>query len=85
MFLLDSMFHEPRPAKAFRYLRNGTAYSCRPEPRGGGVYWYMRKHRAGVDANLYLGPVGSLETDLMNEAVEHIEHLLSPWAQEAIS
>jgi hypothetical protein len=77
MFLLDSMFYEPSPAKPFKYLRNGGAYSVRPERRGNGVYWYMRKHRAGQNVNLYLGPVGSLDSALLNNAVTHIEDHLS--------
>lgn len=77
MFLLESNFLEPSPPVAFRYLRNGDAYSMRPERRGQGTYWYMRKNRAGQSANLYVGPVGSLEPALLNNAVENIESQLT--------
>lgn len=82
MFLLDSQFREPFPAQSFRYLSNGDAYSVRPEPRGKGVYWYMRKKRGGVDVNLYLGPVGSLTRELMDNAVLNVESQLSPIVPE---
>lgn len=78
MFLLESRFTEPSPPAPFRYLRDGNAYSVRPEKRGQGVYWYMRKNRAGIMANLYLGPVGSLNPELLNNAVANIEDQLNP-------
>lgn len=69
MFLLDSAFYEPTPPASFRYLRNGTAYSVRPEMRGNNQYWYMHKR----NKRLYLGPIGTLNRELLNNAVEQIE------------
>lgn len=68
-YLLPNNFNEPDPPSPFRYLRNGSSYSVRPERRGNNLYWFMRKMQAGKTAVVYLGPVGSLTRDLLDNAV----------------
>lgn len=69
LHLLPSNFREPDPPVPFRYLKDGDAFSIRPEQRGGNQYWFMRKMRAGKTAVVYLGPVGSLTHELVDNAV----------------
>lgn len=71
-YLLPNNFNEPDPPIPFKYLVNGSAYPLRPERRGNGRYWFMRKMRAGKTAVLYLGPVGSLTRELVDNAVLQI-------------
>lgn len=68
-YLLPNDFREPDPPSPFKYLKDGDAFSCRPEQRGGNLYWFMRKMRAGKTAVVYLGPVGSLTRELVDNAV----------------
>lgn len=72
LHLLPSNFREPDPPVPFRYLRDGDAFSIRPEKRGGNLYWFLRKMRAGKTAVVYLGPAGSLTRELVDNAVLHV-------------
>lgn len=67
MFLLPSNFREPD--ESFTYLVNGTSYPIRKELRSGRAYWFLRKMRNGTKAVIYLGPVGSLSVELLDNAV----------------
>lgn len=71
-YLLPTDFTEPNPPQPFKYLLHGSAYPVRPEKRGNSLYWFMRKMRAGNTAVIYLGPVGSLTRELMDNAVLQI-------------
>ena len=71
-YQLSFNFSEPDPPTAFKYLHNGDSYSVRPEQRGKNLYWFLNKMTAGKRHVLYLGPVGSLSSALLNNAVEQI-------------
>lgn len=72
LFIFPQNFHEPDPPEAFRYLSNGQSFSIRPEARNGRKYWFMRKMISGKTAVVYLGPVGTLSQELVNNAVVQI-------------
>lgn len=77
MFLLPNNFKEPDPPAPFKYLRDGDAYSVRPERRGPNLYWFMRKMKEGKTAVVYLGPVGSLTQELVDNAITQVQGELS--------
>lgn len=81
LHLLASNFREPDPPEPFRYLKDGDAFSIRPEKRGENTYWFMRKMRAGKTAVVYLGPVGSLTHEHLDNAV----HTATTQLQEELS
>lgn len=67
-------FTEPNPPASFKWVTEaGKLYSVRPEARGKGVYWYMRKTVNGRLFNLYVAPAGLLSAELLNNAAAHIE------------
>lgn len=69
LHLLPNNFREPDPPEPFRYLVDGDAFSIRPETRSGNKYWFVSKMKAGKRAVVYLGPVGSLTRELVDNAV----------------
>ncbi len=66
-------FTEPSPPRPFRCVVDGAIYSVRPERRGAGTYWYMRKTVNGRLYNVYLGPEGTLSGELLENAAVHIQ------------
>ena len=75
-------FTEPNPPRTFRWSLMEDTYhiftcSVVPEKRGNNIYWYMRKSRAGKTVNLYVGPVGSLSAELLDNAAKNVKHKLS--------
>lgn len=73
MVLAQGTFHEPSPPQSFKWLKDGTLYPVRPETRGNSQYWYMQKMINGNTVRVYLGGVGQLEADLLDNAVAHLE------------
>ena len=73
MFFSKSKFSEPNPPRPFRWPVNDRWYSIRPERRGNGTYWYMRKRINGKNHNLYLGPLGKLSAELLDNAAAQLE------------
>ena len=74
----DFIFQEPSPPRAFYWLFGGVQYSVRPEPRGQGVYWYMRKMVDRQKHNIYVAPEGKLTAELLNNAARQIAAHASP-------
>lgn len=72
MVLNAKEFHEPDPPTPFKFLKDGELYPVRPEQRGNGLYWYMRKMINGNNVTVYLGGIGQLETDILTNAVDHL-------------
>ena len=73
-----SEFKEPFPPRTFRWIGDDYfACSVVPETRGNNIYWYMRKSRAGKTVNLYVGPVGSLSAELLDNAAANVKAKLS--------
>ena len=77
MYLLPNEFIEPDPPTPFKYLKDGDAFPVRPERRGKSLYWFMRKMREGKTAVVYLGPVGSLTRELVDNAITQVQGELS--------
>lgn len=72
LFLFPLNFREPDPPQPFKYLKDGDTFSVRPETRNGNKYWFIRKMKDGKKAVAYVGPVGSLTQESVNEAVNSI-------------
>jgi len=72
LHLLPGNFREPSPPEPFKYLAHGDSFTIRPERRAANDYWFLRKMRSGKKAVVYLGPVGSLTRELVDNAVMQI-------------
>lgn len=75
MIMTVSNFREPHPPQSFKFLHDGELYLVRPEKRGKKLYWYMRKQVNGKTRPVYLGGMGQLNLEMLQNAAIQIQYV----------